>query len=141
MKRREEKLILCIYHIFRAFVLIIINVTLFLSSWTIKCFFLISVILYAGCNEIKSNIVNSRICLVAKRVKKEGENKNTKWENSRDRYGCIYVAKHIKKHLLESGRNSQWKKPHELSVISFLKIQNKSKIFILVDFLTDFLKY
>ena len=33
---------------------------------------------------------------------KEGQNKNTKWENSREKYG----TKHMKKRLLESERNS-----------------------------------
>ena len=53
--------------------------------------FLISVILQAGCNEIKSNIVNWRMCLMARRVKKEGEIKKTKGENSRGRYGCMLL--------------------------------------------------
>ena len=34
----------------------------------------------------------------------EGENKNTKWENSRNRYG--YMVCTLKKQLLVSGRNS-----------------------------------
>ena len=41
------------------------------------------VILLAGWNEIETNIVSCRICLVARR---EGKSKNTKWENSRDRH-------------------------------------------------------
>ena len=31
----------------------------------------------------------------------------------------MYGTKHIKKHLLKSGRNSECKKPHELSIICF----------------------
>ena len=31
----------------------------------------------------------------------------------------MYGAKHIKKHLLESGRNSECNQPRELSVIYF----------------------
>ena len=38
--------------------------------------FFISVILRADCNEIESNIVNYRMCLVARRVRKEGEKKS-----------------------------------------------------------------
>ena len=34
----------------------------------------------------------------------EGENKSTKWENSRNRYG--YMVCTLKKQLLVSGRNS-----------------------------------
>ena len=43
------------------------------------------------------------MCLVARRVGKRKSNKTTNWENSRCRYG--YGTKHIKKHLLVSGRN------------------------------------
>ena len=42
-------------------------------------------ILRAGCNEVESNIVNFRICVVVRREWKEGRKKNTIWENSRDR--------------------------------------------------------
>ena len=42
----------------------------------------------------KLDLVNCRMCLVASKVRKEGENKNTKWENSRDRYE--YGTKDIK---------------------------------------------
>ena len=60
MIRREEKLIPCSkYYYIRAFGLAIINVTLFLSLWTMKHF--LSVILQSGCNEIESNIVNCRM--------------------------------------------------------------------------------
>ena len=45
--------------------------------------FFISVILRAGCNEIVE-CVSWR-----EEHEKEGENKNTKWENSRDRYGYM----------------------------------------------------
>ena len=31
------------------------------------------------------------MCHVKKRVKWEGESKNTKWGNSRDRYGCMVL--------------------------------------------------
>ena len=47
------------------------------------------------------------MCLVARRIRKKGENKNPKWENSWDRYG--YMVLNIKKHLLESGRISECK--------------------------------
>ena len=75
---REYKLILCTkYYYIREFVLVIINATLFLSSVGYEVFLLVSVILQAGCNEIESNIVNCRMCLVARRVrKKKGESKN-----------------------------------------------------------------
>ena len=53
--------------------------------------FLISVILQVGCYEVESNIVSSRMCLLARRIRKKGENKNIKWENSRDRYGCMVL--------------------------------------------------
>ena len=53
----------------RAFDLVIINATFFLLSWTMK-YFRISVILRAGCNEIESNIVNCRMCLVARKIRK-----------------------------------------------------------------------
>ena len=39
-----------------------------------------------------------------RKVKKEGENKNTKWGNSEDIW--IYDTIHIKKQLSESGRDS-----------------------------------
>ena len=38
-----------------------------------------------------SNILNCRMCLVVRRAKKEGENKNKKYENTRDRYGCMVL--------------------------------------------------
>ena len=66
------------YYYIIAFVFVIINVTLFLSLWTIISIFLISVISQAGCYEIESNIVNSGMCLVARRIRKKGENKNIK---------------------------------------------------------------
>ena len=47
--------------------------------------------LRVGCNEIESNIVNCRMCLVATRVREEGENKNRKRGKSRDRYGYIVL--------------------------------------------------
>ena len=50
----------------RAFSLLIINATLFVSSWTIKDSF-ISVVSRAGCYKIESNIVNCRMYLVAKK--------------------------------------------------------------------------
>ena len=68
--RKEGKRILCTkYYYIRASVLVIISVTLFLSSWTMKYLF-ISVILRAGSHEIKSKIVNCRMCLVAKGVRR-----------------------------------------------------------------------
>ena len=51
--------------------------------------FLISVILRAGCNEIEANIVNCRMCLVARREAEKGENKNIKSEKCRDRQGYM----------------------------------------------------
>ena len=67
--------------------------------------FLFSVILRAGCNEIEPNIVNCGMCYVREEneKKKEGENKSTKWEKSRDRYMALNIRK---KQLLGSGRNS-----------------------------------
>ena len=53
---------------FRAFDLIIIKAKLFVSSLTMNDFF-ISVLLRAS-YEIESNIVNCRMCLVAKRVRR-----------------------------------------------------------------------
>ena len=49
------------------------------------------VLLRAGCNEIESNIVNCRMWIVAGKVKKQGKNENTKWENSKDRYGYMVL--------------------------------------------------
>ena len=54
----------------RVFVLVIINSTSFGSSWTVKGF-LISLILWAGCNEIESNIVNCRMSYDEKNKKKK----------------------------------------------------------------------
>lgn len=51
------------------------------------------------CNKIESNIASFRVCLET-----GGENKNTKWENSGDRCGCMVLNN--KKHLLESGEIS-----------------------------------
>ena len=50
--------------------------------------FFICVILWAGFNEIESNIVN---CRIVSWQEKEGENKNTKWEKNRDRCGCMVL--------------------------------------------------
>ena len=44
------------------------------------------------------------MCLLARRVKKEVENKNIKRKNSRDIYR--YMVLNIQKQFLESGRNS-----------------------------------
>ena len=55
MIKREGNLIHCTkYYYIRVFVSVIISAKLLLSSWSMKCVF-ISVILWAGCNEIKSN--------------------------------------------------------------------------------------
>ena len=55
MIKREGNLIHCTkYYYIRVFVSLIISAKLLLSSWTMKCVF-IFVILWAGCNEIKSN--------------------------------------------------------------------------------------
>ena len=56
---------------FRAFDLIVIKAKLFVSSLTMNDFF-ISVLLRAS-YEIESNIVNCRMCLVAKKSKKSKE--------------------------------------------------------------------
>ena len=105
MIRRERKLILCTkYYYIRLFGLVLINATLFLSSWTMKYFF-VSMILRAGSNEIESNIVNCRIWLVVRRVRKRRWKKNTKRENSRDIYGYM-ILNIYEKQLLESGRNN-----------------------------------
>ena len=48
--------------------------------------------------EIKSNMVNCRICLVARRVKKVGLNKNINWENSIDIYW--YMVLDIQKKVI-----------------------------------------
>ena len=63
------------YENIRAFGLVIINATLFPFVLDYEVAF-ISAILWAGCNKIKSNIVNCRMYFVAR--KQEGENKNTK---------------------------------------------------------------
>ena len=73
---REEKLILCTkYYFIRAFILVIINAKLFLLLWTINVFF-ISVILWAVCNKIKTNMVNCRISC-GKNSKKKKEKTTT----------------------------------------------------------------
>ena len=59
-------------------------------------------------NEIIWNLVNYRMSFVARTLRRwtiEGENKNTKWENSRNRYG--YMILYIwEKQLLVSERNN-----------------------------------
>ena len=55
--------------------------------------FLIFVILRAGCNEIESIIVKCIKCVSwGEEKEKEGENKNTKWENGRDRQGYMALT-------------------------------------------------
>ena len=64
--------------------MVTISTTVFISSWTIKGFFLfffISVILQAGCNEIESNIVNCRMCLVVRGIRKKKVKIRTQIEN------------------------------------------------------------
>ena len=50
----------------------------------------------------------------------------------------MYGTKHIKKHLLDPGRNSECKQPHELSVKYIRKIWWKG---FFGGFPVDFLKY
>ena len=42
---------------------------------------------------------------VSRREEREGENKNTKWKNSSNRYGYMVLYIYKKKQLLLSGRN------------------------------------
>ena len=89
--RREEKshTLYQIYYI-RVFILIMIKTFSFAIGYEVL---FISVVLQASSNEIESNIVICRMCLVARRVRKKSKNKNTKWGNSRSRYGCMVLNK------------------------------------------------
>ena len=99
--------------------------------------FIISVILQAGCNEIEPSIVNVSW---REEYEKEGENRNTKWENSRDRYGYT-VLNIMKKQLLESGRNSAVQVAACIVCNWLLKTQNARNIVFFVDILAEVLKY
>ena len=87
--------------------------------------FFISVILRAASNEIDSNI-NWRTCLMGRKVKKEGENKNTKWGNSEDIW--IYDTTYIKNQLSEPGRDSAMYVATWIIYNLLLKARNMSEI-------------
>ena len=63
---------------------------------------------------------------MGRKVKKEGENKNTKWGNSEDIW--IYDTIHIKNQLLEPGRDSAMYVATWIIYSLLLKARNMSGI-------------
>ena len=64
IKREENRILSTKYYYIRAFDLVTINRDTFSFVVEYAVFFFISGILRAGCNEIESNIVNCRTCLM-----------------------------------------------------------------------------